>query len=275
MSAPLSSSAVRRLARASSTMAAELELLEAGGVAADARERQEVVDQVLHALGPVDHEGDVLVGAVVELTPVAALEELAEAGDLAQRLLQVVRRDVRELLEVGVGALQLERLRLDGQVGLAQPIELTEDLEAHRIDVGGQTFDLGCPLDRHRPAQVPAGDAAHLVGQLDDGARHRAVERDGDDDAEGHEADQDADGDRPHPLRGLVEREDRRAPLHGQVLFERVEAGADLGEELTAPLLGLRRCGVVPRFLRRLLLRCHLLRRRRRRSDRGSDRRWG
>ena len=34
------------------------------------------------------------------------LEELAERRDLAQRLLQVVRGDVRELLEVRVGALK-------------------------------------------------------------------------------------------------------------------------------------------------------------------------
>ena len=40
--------------------------------------------------------------ALVELALVAALEHLAEARDLAQRLLQVVRGDVGELLELGL-----------------------------------------------------------------------------------------------------------------------------------------------------------------------------
>ena len=38
---------------------------------------------------------------------VAALQQLAEAGDLAQRLLQVVGGDVGELLELRVGALEV------------------------------------------------------------------------------------------------------------------------------------------------------------------------
>ena len=41
---------------------------------------------------------------------VAALQHLGEARDLAQRLLEVVRGDVGELLELLVGALQLARL---------------------------------------------------------------------------------------------------------------------------------------------------------------------
>ena len=52
---------------------------------------------------------DVLVGAVVELTPVALLEQLREAGHLAQRLLEVVGGDVGELLELGVGAGEIGR----------------------------------------------------------------------------------------------------------------------------------------------------------------------
>ena len=78
--------------------------------APDAREREQVVDQHLHPLGAVDGEVDVLLAALVELVGVARLQRLAEARDLAQRLLQVVRGDVGELLELGVRALQLERL---------------------------------------------------------------------------------------------------------------------------------------------------------------------
>ena len=80
---------------------------------ADAGERQQVVDELLHALGAVDRELDVLVAALVELALVAALEQLAEARDLAQRLLQVVRGDVGELLELGVGPAQVLGLLLD------------------------------------------------------------------------------------------------------------------------------------------------------------------
>ena len=78
-------------------------------------ERQQVVDQRLHPLGAVDGELDVLVGPVVQLARVAALQQLAEARHLAQRLLQVVRGDVGELLELGVRALQLLGLRLAGR----------------------------------------------------------------------------------------------------------------------------------------------------------------
>ena len=45
----------------------------------DARERQQVVDQVLHAPRAVDREADVLVRARVELPAVALLQQLAEA----------------------------------------------------------------------------------------------------------------------------------------------------------------------------------------------------
>ena len=96
----------------------------------------------LHALGPVDREGDVLVGALVHLPAVALLQELREARDLAQRLLQVVRRDVGELLEVAVGAPQLLGLlgeQLVGQLDLGarrlQDLDLVDERDAHPFDV--------------------------------------------------------------------------------------------------------------------------------------------
>lgn len=76
-------------------------------------EGQQVVDEHLHAVGAVDGEGDVLVGALVQLLAVAPLEELGEAGDLAQGLLEVVRGDVGELFELGVGAPQVGRLLVE------------------------------------------------------------------------------------------------------------------------------------------------------------------
>ena len=101
----------------------------------DPRERQQVVDQVLHALGAVHGEPDVLVRARVELAAVALLEQLAERRDLAQRLLEVVRGDVRELLELLVGAPQVG-------LGVPQRGELGHDPRAHRLDVLGQLGDL-------------------------------------------------------------------------------------------------------------------------------------
>ena len=105
--------------RAASSLAAhvrhhpvKVDLGEAGGEPADPGERQQVVDQPLHPLRAVDREGDVLVGPLVELAGVAALQQLAEAGHLAQRLLQVVRGHVGELLQVAVGAGQLLGLLL-------------------------------------------------------------------------------------------------------------------------------------------------------------------
>ena len=76
---------------------------------ADARVGQQVVDQLLHASRAVDGEADELVGVCVELALVAARQELGVRGHHAQRLLQVVRRHVGELLELGVRARQLRR----------------------------------------------------------------------------------------------------------------------------------------------------------------------
>ena len=101
----------RRGCPAPSSSAASRSTSACGGVEpADPREGQQVVDQHLHALGAVDGEGDVLDAALVELVAVALLEQLAERGDLAQRLLQVVRGDVGELLEFGVGPAQFDGL---------------------------------------------------------------------------------------------------------------------------------------------------------------------
>src|SRR6185312_1253501 len=95
-----------------------------GRAAPDAREREQVVDQLLHALGTVDREGDVLPAALVELVAVALLDQLAEARDLAQRLLQVVRGDIGELLQLRVRARQLARLLVELRVRFPQARQL-------------------------------------------------------------------------------------------------------------------------------------------------------
>ena len=152
--------------------------------APDAREGEQVVDQLLHPLGAVDGERDVLVAALVELALVALLEHLAEARDLAQRLLQVVRRDVRELLELGVRALEL--LRLADQV-LLRALELgdlADDAPAHGVDVGAEVDHLAGAAGLQRAAEAAARDLAHVGGQArervhDDPPQHQARGRDG------------------------------------------------------------------------------------------------
>src|SRR5947207_11340852 len=74
--------------------------------AADARVPQQVVDQELHPLRAVDGGVDELVRGLVELASVAALQQLQVARDHPQRLAQVVRRDVGEVLQLGVDALE-------------------------------------------------------------------------------------------------------------------------------------------------------------------------
>ncbi len=109
ITAPDSSIAVDRLPSAVSSVASRSTSVCGGVEPPDPGERQQVVDQDLHALGAVDGETDVLGAALVELVAVALLQQLAERRDLAQRLLQIVRRDVGELLEFGVGAPQFHR----------------------------------------------------------------------------------------------------------------------------------------------------------------------
>ena len=85
---------------------------------------------------------------------VALLEQLAERRDLAQRLLQVVGGDVRELLELLVGAPQV------GLRGL-QRGELGHDPRAHRLDVLGQLDHLGRAVAGDLALVVAARDLAH------------------------------------------------------------------------------------------------------------------
>ena len=76
------------------------------------RERQQVVDHPLHPPRAAGDEADHLVGLGVELALVAAREHRREGADRAQRRGEVVRGDVGEVLELGVGAPQLGGQRL-------------------------------------------------------------------------------------------------------------------------------------------------------------------
>ena len=71
---------------------------------------QQILDQPLHAARAVDREGDELVGIGVELALVPPGQQLGVARHHPQRLLQVVRRDVGELPQLLVRAIQLVHL---------------------------------------------------------------------------------------------------------------------------------------------------------------------
>lgn len=62
-----------------------------------------------------------IVGVAVELSLVAALQELAVARHHAKRLLEIVRGDVGELLELGVRALELRGVAGDRRLGVLAP----------------------------------------------------------------------------------------------------------------------------------------------------------
>ena len=141
-----------RPSHAFATVGGEVDGDEALARAADTAEGEQVVDQQLHALGAVDGEGDVLVGALVELAAVALLEQLAEARHLAQRLLQVVRRDVGELLEVGVGPGELGGPALEPAPLLLDLGEHADELEPHRLDARAHLAEVGRALGPDRRA---------------------------------------------------------------------------------------------------------------------------
>ena len=134
-----------------------------------ARVEQQVVDHPLHALDAVDRVGDELARAVVEAVAVLALEQRDEARHRAQRLGQVVRGDVGEGLEVGVGALELAARAL----ALDHPPELDADLVHHvqqrgirRGGAGGEELEHagrpGADEDREGEARAQPGRARDL-----------------------------------------------------------------------------------------------------------------
>ena len=125
--APRSATAVSRSRSAAATSVARGDALQAQVGRPGARIEQQVVDHPLHALDAVDRVGDELARAVVQAVAVLALEQRDEARDRAQRLGEVVRGDVGEGLEVGVGALELAARAL----ALDHPPELDADLVHH------------------------------------------------------------------------------------------------------------------------------------------------
>ena len=143
--APDSSTADSRLEQADETLDVEIHVDESFGGPPHPREGEQVVDQGLHPLGPVDGELDVLVGPFVELAPVALLEQLGEAGHLAERLLQVVGGYIGELLELDIGSAQFLVPAVQLGMGTGDIRQVADDPAAHGLDVQGQVGDLGWP----------------------------------------------------------------------------------------------------------------------------------
>ena len=143
----------------------EVHRLHRVALATHAREGEQVVDQHLHPLGAVAGELDVLVGALVELAGVAALQQLAEARHLAQRLLQVVRGDVGELLEVGVRARELAAAAVELLAGPFGVGQLADDEHAHRLDVLAELGDLAGAGGEHLVVEVAVRHLPDLAGE--------------------------------------------------------------------------------------------------------------
>ena len=157
--------------------------------AAGARVGEQVLDQRPHPGGALDGVVDERVGVVVELAVVAAAQQLQVAGDHPQRLGEVVRGDVGELRELGVGALEL-----------GGPHRHLALLPARLGDVAAD----GHPADQ-APLLVVERHGLHAVDDLGVGRL-------------------DVEGLRLAGERGPVARRDLRVLLGGQRLHERQPA---------------------------------------------------
>ena len=73
------------------------------------------MNEDLHALRSLDGIADEFVGFFIELAAITFGQQLGVSRHHSQRLLQVMRRDVGELLKIGIGAGQF--LHFPGQIG--------------------------------------------------------------------------------------------------------------------------------------------------------------
>src|SRR5581483_526162 len=81
-------------------------------IAPNPGKRQQIFEQRLHASCALDGIADVAVRGVVELPAVTFREQLGICGDHSQRLLQIMRGDISELLEIAIRTCQfLDLLR--------------------------------------------------------------------------------------------------------------------------------------------------------------------
>src|SRR5574341_1244391 len=128
---------------------------------ADARVGEQVLDQLLHARGAVDDVGHELARVALEAALVAPAEELRIARHHAQRLLQVVRGDVGELLQLRVASFQLFVRGAQRRLGVALRGDVVEDRDfverlARRV-----------ALDRHGEFHPHDGTVLPQIALLD------------------------------------------------------------------------------------------------------------
>jgi len=114
---------------------------------------------------------DVALAALVEHLAVALLEQLHVAGHGPQRFREVVRGDVRELLEVAVGPTERRVLPLEGPVDVLQ-LGGRLDAVGHVLDAGGEAGDPSgrVPERRHGDGHgdvAPVGSLVPGVEALD------------------------------------------------------------------------------------------------------------
>ena len=98
---------------------------------------QQVADQAGHPLGPVHGVGDVLVGLGIHLSPIAIAQQLQVAGDHPQRLLEIVRGHVGELLQVLVGALPGQIIQSIRRAETNDPVIMLDEIDKLGRDFRG------------------------------------------------------------------------------------------------------------------------------------------
>ncbi len=209
-----------------------------GGVQpSDPGEHQQVVDEHLHAFGAVDREADVFRAAGVQFVAVPLLQQLAERGHLAQGLLQIVRRDVGELFEFGIGAPQLdgllvEGLSLIGQGQLRGPRlgEFGHDALPHVLDVSPDRANVSGPLRDDvllevAPADTPARRGECLQRPGDGASDHDRQQNRG-----GDEHQQNRDQQPVAPVLRVLEFGEAVGPDRGQMVVLSVEKLTDTVE---------------------------------------------
>ncbi len=155
--------------------------------AAQARERQQAIDQLAHVARRVADGGEVARGGLVALQAQVFFQQTHEAGDVPQRRAQVVRDRVGEGLEVAIGRQQLLGALDDALFQLVVDVahEVVELLRVRHVAVDlGEALEVAALVtqrDQHRVrpvaravlAQLPAlhvvlatrgGQAQHALG---------------------------------------------------------------------------------------------------------------
>src|SRR6266496_415664 len=145
---------------------------------ADAGELEQATDERLHALRAFDCIVDVLLRLLVHLPGVALLEELHVARDHPERLLEVVRRDVGELLELRVRPRQRVRLFPQRVLGGGALGHLAAKLRVHRLELPLLVLEVVEDVeDRSLGRLEPLLLAAEVLEDVQEGAVHRALPR--------------------------------------------------------------------------------------------------